>query len=348
MRQHIANAVLISLLFILAARSLAADSPVSVAGASEASASGVNEEPGEAIPEEFLEDTAQLDSNLAVDGEVFDEMVITGQRASVIRKLMNDFIIEIGEPASSSRGYARWRHPLCTGVYNLPQETAQYIADKMTIVALELGLRTGSPGCSPNLHIVFSPDARALATHLVDSSPLMFRPYGGAGGTTMGLGALEKFKTTEAPVRWWQITMVVDELGAPAIELPDCSINMEDGTCGITRIRGVASRLKAPIYDEIWASLIIVDVSKLDDVKWPQLMDYLAMVGLAQIDPDGQPTGYDSILNLFNAGSSPKVMSEMDRTYLQALYTMDLMTFPHAQRGILSSRMIRTLREMTE
>jgi hypothetical protein len=340
MRQLIVNAVLASLLFVMAARAFAAGGPDPVAE--------VGEEAGEAALVETGEESGQQDREAPIDDEVFDEMVITGQRASVMRKLMNDFIIEIGEPASSARGYARWRHPLCTGVYNLPQETAQYVADKLTITALELGLKTGSPGCSPNLHIVFSPDALALATHLVDTSPKLFRPFGGAGGTTRGLGALEKFRNSQAPVRWWQITMVVDEWGSPAISLPGCQLVLDGDSCGSPTVRGTASRLKAPISDEIWASLIIVDVSKLDDVKWPQLMDYLAMIGLAQIDPEGRPAGYDSILNLFSAGNSPKVMSEMDRIYLQALYSMDLMTFPHAQRGILSSRMIRTLREMTE
>jgi hypothetical protein len=34
------------------------------------------------------------------------------------------------------------------------------------------------------------------------------------------MAALEQFKTSEAPVRWWQITMVVDEVGNHAIVLP--------------------------------------------------------------------------------------------------------------------------------
>jgi hypothetical protein len=251
---------------------------------------------------------------------------------------MEDFIIEIGDPASRGRGYARWRDRLCVGVYNLPDQTvAQYIADKITVTALESGLKTGSPGCQPNLHIIFSPDARELASTMVEDSPSMFRPFGNTEGTTQGVAALEQFKTSEAPVRWWQITMVVDETGQPAIELPGL---------GTPVVRGVASRLKSPINDAIWGSLIIVDAGKLDNVKWPQLADYLAMVSLAQVDSNARPSGYDSILNLFSAGNPPRGMTDMDRTYLRALYEMDTLTLPYTQRGVFSNMMVRVLRKM--
>lgn len=275
-----------------------------------------------------------------VVGDEVEDITVTGQRPGVLRQLMEDFIVEIGDPASDNRGYARWRGRLCVGVYNLPDaRIGQYIADKITLVALDVGLRTGAPGCQPNLHIVFSPDARALATQLVDQQPGLFNPFGNTEGTTQGLTALAQFKTSDAPVRWWQITMIVDEVGAPAIQLPG-----ED----TPEVRGVASRLKSPINDAIWASLIIVDAGKLSGVKWPQLAEYLAMVALAQVDPRGLPSGYDSILNLFTADAPAPGLTEMDLTYLHALYEMDTMMLPHVQRGIFSNRMVRELDELGE
>lgn len=271
-------------------------------------------------------------------GEDIENIVVTGQRPGVLRRLMFDFIVEIGDPVSSSRGYARWWDRLCVGVYNLPdQRVAQYLADKITLAALEVGLRTESPGCQPNLHVVFSPDARELASRMVEESPVMFRPFGNTEYTTQGLTALEHFKNSDAPVRWWQITMVVDEVGNPAIQLP----GQETPT-----VRGVASRLKSPISDALWGSLVIVDAGRLGDVQWPQLADYLTMVSLAQIDPDARPSGYDSILNLFSADKAPPGMTDMDRIYLRALYALDTMTLPHTQRGVFSSEMVRVLREM--
>lgn len=271
-----------------------------------------------------------------------ENIVVTGQRPAVLRQLMGEFIFEISQP-SMGRGYARWRDRLCVGVYNLPDsKMAQYIADKITITALELGLKTGAPGCEPGLHIIFSPEARELANRMVEESPRMFRPFGGAEGTTQGLAALEKFKSSEAPVRWWQITMVVDEFGSPAVPL----LYWQGG--GSTTVRGVASRLKSPINDEIWAGLILVDTGKLDNVTWPQLADYIAMVSLAQIDSNSRPSGYDSILNLFRADNPPRGMTDMDRTYLRALYDMDTMMLPHTQRGVFANKMVRVILKMDE
>lgn len=268
-----------------------------------------------------------------------ETIVVTGQRPGVLKALMMDFILEIGDPATRGRGYARWRDPVCVGVYNLPNRSvAQYIADRISLIALETAaLKTGSPGCEPNLHIVFSPDARELASRMVEDSPRMFRPFGGTEGTTQGLVALEQFKSSEAPVRWWQITMVVDEHGYPAVPLP--------GWGNSTTVRGVASRLKSPINDAIWGSLVIVDAGKVKDLSWPQLVDYLAMVSLAQVNPNAQPSGYDSILNLFSDDTPPLRMTDMDHIYLRSLYEMDTMMLPHTQRGVFSSMMVRVQRK---
>lgn len=310
MRQQIATLLLAGTLTLYASQALPAGAPV------------------EPAPEPVVADDVE-------------DITITGQRPGVLRQMMEDLIIEIGDPVSSTRGYARWRDRLCVGVYNLPDpKIAQYIADKITVVALEMGMNTGEPGCSPGLHIVFSPDARALATQMVEATPRMFMPYGGTEGTTQGLAALERFKSSEAPVRWWQITMIVDEFGYPAIMLPG---NEAEGMPAQRAIGG--SRLKASNNDALWASLVIVDANKLGDVKWPQLADYLAMVSLAQIDPDGTP-GNNSILSLFTASTPPGGLTDLDLTYLHGLYGMDTMMMPATQRGIFSHRMVRELGEL--
>jgi hypothetical protein len=270
--------------------------------------------------------------------EAIENIVVTGQRPEELRRLLLDFIVEIGDPVARNRGYARWRDDLCISVHALAdRNAAQYVVDSIALVALEVGLDPGAPGCRPNLHILFTNDGRATATRMVESSPRTFRPWGGEGGTTQGLQALEEFKSAEVPVRWWHVTMLVDEMGLPAIDL-------SGGMFGPPQIRGTNSRIKNSISDELWGSIIIVDTSKLGEVNWPQLTDYLAMVALAQVKPDGQPAGYASILNLFRDDSPPRGMTEIDRTYLQALYAMDTMVMPHIQRGLFAERMMRELR----
>src|SRR5690606_10668750 len=101
---------------------------------------------------------------------------ITGQRPGVLRRLMEDFIIEVGQPVSS-RGYARWRDRLCVGVFNMPDTMiAHYIADIISFIAQETGIETGVSGCTPKSSILFSPDAGELATKLAAESPRLSLP----------------------------------------------------------------------------------------------------------------------------------------------------------------------------
>jgi hypothetical protein len=269
----------------------------------------------------------------AVDSGI-EEVIVTGQRPRELRKLMMDYIGEIGDPVSRDRGLARWRDKICVGVHNLTdRDIAQYVADRISLIALEVGLKPGEPGCSPNINILFSRDGRALASRLVENSPRVFRPFGSADGTTQGLLALEQFKSSEAPIRWWQLTMIVDEMGMSAIDLLSGGENIQV-------IRGTTSRLRSATSDDLWGSLVIVDVSKLGSKTWPQVADYLAMVSLAQVKPGGKPANHDSILNLFGENNPPS-MSAMDLSYLRALYEIDTMMIPRAQRGIIATRMMR-------
>jgi hypothetical protein len=268
--------------------------------------------------------------------EDVENITVTGQRPDVLRRQMMDFVLEIGNPIGGGfgRGYARWRDKVCVGVHNLTNTVAaQYIADRISAIAADVGLEPGEPGCRPNLNVIFSNDGRALATRLTEASPTAFRPYGGEGGTTQGLGALEEFKTSEAPVRWWQVTMIVDELGLPAIDI-------SNGLYGPPVIRSSPSLIKTPVSDDIWTSYVIVDASKLGGAQLPQLTDYIAMVSLAQIDPHGLPAS-DTILNLFTAERPPGGLTDIDRNYLHALYSIDTMIVPRAQRGMLARAMVR-------
>lgn len=272
--------------------------------------------------------------------ERIETVIVTGRKREDVRQEMLEFVLEIGDPASRSRGYARWEQRLCVGVYGLRDPAkAQYIVDKITLVALDNDINTGKPDCRPNLHIVFSRNARELATRMVDDSPHMFRPFGNTEGTTQGKAALEQFRSSDAPVRWWQISMMVDELGSPAIVLP--GIVDANGNPLVPRVRGHVSMVRSGISDAILAGLIIVDAGKLERVKWPQLAEYLAMVSLAQINPDTAPSGYDSILNLFSTANPPPGMTDMDRVYLRSLYEMDTRMMPFTQRGVLSNTMMR-------
>ena len=81
-----------------------------------------------------------------------------------------------------------------------------------------------------------------------------------------------------------------------------------------------ASRLSTQIVDQLFRTVVILDVDQVSGVSAAQLADYVAMVTLAQIDPDAETGGYASILNLFGTGDAAPGLTEWDRAYLTGLY----------------------------
>jgi hypothetical protein len=270
-----------------------------------------------------------------------ERIVITGERRDGLTPYdyAHEFVLEIGDPPSSNFGFARWEGRICVGVVGAAAEGAEHIADRLGEIGVELGLRPRGPGCRPNIVILFAPDGAALAAELVDRDPRRFRPYDGVGGTTQGLDALARFTSSDAPVRWWTITMTVDWAGNIAMDLPE-----RYGRFDPPETRGSNSFITDAVRDEMVATYIIVDESEVEGLTWAQLADYLAIVAFAQIDPEARPAGYNSILNLFEAAAPPAGMTEWDRDYLEALYSISLQREPRHQRGALARAIAREQR----
>ena len=75
-----------------------------------------------------------------------------------------------------------------------------------------------------------------------------------------------------------------------------------------------------PISDELNKVIVIVDADRLGGANLRQVSDYLSMVALAQVDPNGQTAGLDTVLNVFADPAGVDGLTAWDRTYLRALY----------------------------
>ena len=236
------------------------------------------------------------------------EVTIEGRR---LAEMARDFVGEIAAPAQS-RGLARWRGSICVGVANLESERAQYVADRISTVAEDLGLAPGRPGCEANILVVFADDGQALAAALVEHNRRAFRI--GISGVDRGGEALERFATAERPVRWWQVSLPVDrDTHERAVRLPG------DLAPPVTTVRGV-SRLNSQVVDELNKAIVIVDVDLVSGADLVQLADYIAMVSLAQVDPEANTSGFDTVLNVFADPGSAPGLTPWDWSYLEALY----------------------------
>ena len=225
------------------------------------------------------------------------------------------------------RGLARWKEGICVGVANLEPGMAHYLVDRVSDVARSLGLRAHEPDCHPSVLIVATSDGPGFTEAFVAMRPRLFR-VGGAG-MDRGSAELRDFVSEDRPVRWWHVSLPVDsETGDAVVRFPG-QINGIGAQAGGTSAQDYApqtrisspSRINDQTEDVLKRVFIIVDVDRLNGASLEQLGDYVAMVAMAQVDPDADTGHFDTILNLFeNPATAPTGLTGWDRAYLDGLY----------------------------
>lgn len=273
--------------------------------------------PAVAVREDTLQDPVQ-------DPQLYrlEEIVVEGRRLDTLTR---DFVHEVAAPPRG-RGIARWRDGVCVGVANFDPEVAQYLVDRVSDVARDLGLRAGQPGCEPSILIIGTTDGAGFARQFVASRPRLFR-VGGAG-MDRGRAALDRFMGSDAPVRWWHVSLPVDaESGLRAVRLPGDHVGSYDRAFDVLGYAPqisstIASRIQSSIEDVLKRSFVIIDVDRLDGVNLQQLGDYVAMVALVQINPDADTHRYETVLNLFDDPEGVEGLSGWDLAYMEGIYAV--------------------------
>lgn len=242
-------------------------------------------------------------------------------------ELIRGFVYEIARP-NNGRNLARWDSKICVGVVNLQRETAEFLADRISTVAEDIGLEVGDAGCAPNVVVVATDDGAEMARTLAREQGRGMRP--GGAGMDRGGNAFQDFQNGDQAVRWWQVSMPIDtESNRAATRLPgDCfgscsaaDMSVNDYAPQISIFS--ASRLSTQIVDNIFRAVVIVDVDQVANLTALQLADYIAMVTLAQVDPDADIGSYASILNVFNNPASADSLTNWDIAYLEGLYAAE-------------------------
>lgn len=236
------------------------------------------------------------------------------------------------------RGLARWwpEERVCPGVVNIQRDVAQALADRILDRAAQLGLEVGEPGCQPNIVIFGADDGAAMAREMFDADRSAF--ITGSSGTSLTYRALNVFKTSDAPVRWWQLTLPLDaRTGTLTVRTRE-----QDPDQYTIRQLDRASRLRTQDINVIYRNLVIVDVNRIGTVDVGQLGDYIAMVSLAQVDAEADVAGFDTVLNLFLDPTGVSGMTDWDLNYLRELYSADLSALRAShQVGAIAGAMAR-------
>ncbi len=250
-----------------------------------------------------------------------EEVVVVGERA---REAAEAYVRSVAAPIPGRKA-AAWRGSVCVGVLGMQADAARFMADRVSDWAHSVGLEIEDPGCRPSIIITATDDGNATARELVAASPREFRL--GASGSDRGRAALEAFQNTPRLIRWWHVSLPVnDDTGLPVVRLPGQSpfaarqirSPADLGPYGRT-VAG--SSMIDHTRDDLMQAIIVLDVAALEQASFSQITDYVAMVALAQIDPDVEPA-YPSILGLFSQdGTQQQALTRWDRAYLAALYS---------------------------
>ncbi len=239
-----------------------------------------------------------------------DDIEVVGGRA--LRDAVEVFADTVVAPPRG-RNPARWSRRVCVGAVNLQRETAQALIDRVSQVAIDVGLDAGDPGCRADILILGADDGRAMAEAMVSHRPNAFRP--GWSGASRSALQLARFQESDAAVRWWHVALpVVGDTGQIAVSMPGSGPPLIPG----------GTRLRTEVRNNLSRAIIIVDFNRASSVSFEQLADFVAMAALAQIDPDADMSGFPSVLNVFDDPSAATGLTDWDRAYLTGLYGVEM------------------------
>jgi hypothetical protein len=234
------------------------------------------------------------------------------------------------------RGYAveslaRWDKPICPFVAGALADQNEFIRQSVSRGVLAAGAPLAAGKCRPNFHVVLTPEPDQLLDLWRKRVPGLF------GGTTPT--AVNHVMSKARPVRVWY------NVREGCAEGVDFQIGGAEGL-GRPMMAGSCvkdSRLTFNAVNIISSVLVLVDFDDIREIKLGQLADYIVMVGLTDVDLDGDWGDAPTVLRLFaNPDDANSLhISVWDRAFLKALYRTEQKS--RFQRYTIAQEMIRDL-----
>lgn len=237
-------------------------------------------------------------------------------------------------PRFRDESLPRWNVPLCFAVGGLPTDEGLYALGRLRDVARAAGARVVEGRCKYNFIVVFAAAPDQLLKKAFHSQPKAF-------DRCQGMPELENFLSPRKPrpVRVWHNARPANRDGMPIGSHTDCgSIGVDKGDFPIS-VQYEPSRIQRYDVMAFSLALVIVDTAYPKALTLRQLVDYAALVGLADIDPDAALGDAPSVLRLADpeAGEQPTGLTQWDEAFLSALYHSDQATV--TQRSQMAVKM---------
>jgi hypothetical protein len=255
---------------------------------------------------------------ISISADSIDTITVEAQRDRVkLAREVGKFVSStIVPPNHYGQSLWRWNDKVCPLVAGLNKEQGEFVLARLSKIAKTAGAPLGSETCKPNLYVIVTRDPELLLKKWWQREADLFD---GEAGLTV-----KRFLETPRPIRVWYSASTVGADGQFFIGLLDPSSTRARPFGEPIKERiPTTSRLKISAIRNIFSVIVVVDSTKIGNINFGQLADYIGLVGLAQVNFEKQPGDAPSILRLFESSeeSRPTEMTVWDRALLHALYS---------------------------
>ena len=264
---------------------------------------------------------------------VTEEVIVEGTRPEIEQRV-NTFVKGVTHRGYAVESLVRWNKPVCPLVAGIPANQGEFILHRISQAVRYAGADLDDEKCQPNFHVVLTPEPDQLLDLWRKRAPKLY-------GMTPP-AQVRRILGKPRPVRVWY--NVWDQCGDG---VDTGSIIGTDRNFGLTAMtpygRGCLkdSRLTFTRVQSISSVIVLVDLDDTKEIQLGPLTDYISMVGLTDVDLDGDWGDEPTILRLFAASgdASSQKMSIWDRAFLKALY--ETSHTDHHQRTEIARHMVR-------
>jgi hypothetical protein len=266
-----------------------------------------------------------------------EAIVVTGEPPEKAREDARSYVKELGV-APGEQQAARWLDPVCPRAIGIAKEHQQIVEEQLRRIIRDVGAPLAKPGCAANFTLAFTDGAGAVVRHIARRDPGVVREVPPSD--------VRRLKDGAAPVRWWYSTEPRTRDGASVVTtefLP--GVQIEGNAYGtLPAGRGGALLQRNPsivgsqIIRSIHAATVVIDVKQAEGVPLKSVVDYAALVGLAEIKLDAAPAR--SVLSLFQPGGERR-LTRRDTAFLTALYRIPMDRRSEQQRRSIVGEMVK-------
>jgi hypothetical protein len=261
-----------------------------------------------------------------------DVIVVTGELQEQAKRKAQAYVNELGV-ATGERPTARWFDPICPHAIGLSKQHAAIVEQQIRRIIREVGAPLAKAGCRSNLVVAFTDGPEHVVKRIARA------------GSELPSATARELKQGDAAVRWWYDTEFRTRDGLPAGDTPPPSAFVEasnatalpSGQSGNLSLYN-SSLVSTQVVRAIHSATVIVDVQRTQGVPLKSVVDYAALVGLAEIVLGASPD--DSILSLLQT-SGERGLTHRDRAFLTSLYRIAMDRKAGQQRRAIVQAMVK-------